>query len=140
MWYFENKEFTSENIGDSIGFVYLITNLQTGRKYIGKKLFTKAKTQQKKGKRKKRLRVESDWMNYYGSNKELQEHVQELGPEHFRRDILMLCKSRAECSYWELYHQITTHALLKHDEYYNSYVGARVNRAHLKLSFTTPKI
>ena len=36
-WLYKNKEVT-EIPEDSIGFVYLITNLTNSRKYIGKKL------------------------------------------------------------------------------------------------------
>ena len=63
MWLYEDAEFTDvpDNI---IGFVYKITNTQTGKQYIGKKLFTFAKQKSVKGKRK-RFRVESDWRGYY---------------------------------------------------------------------------
>ena len=92
-WFYHNttKEFTEEDIKDYFGFVYLITNTQTGRKYIGKKFFTKSKTRQIKGKKKK-SRVSSDWMKYWGSNTELQEEVKLLGEGIFRREILHLCK------------------------------------------------
>ncbi len=78
-WFFLNTkdEFTEEHIGEAFGFVYMITHLKTGRKYIGKKFFTKSKTRQVKGK-KKRSRVSSDWMTYWGSNKKLQEEVKEM--------------------------------------------------------------
>ena len=36
-WFYQDKEVT-EIPEDSIGFVYLITNLTNNRKYIGKKL------------------------------------------------------------------------------------------------------
>ena len=62
MWFYHNtiEQFKEEDIQDHYGFVYLITHIKTGRKYIGKKFFTKAKTKQVKGKKKK-LRVSSDW-------------------------------------------------------------------------------
>ena len=99
-WFFHNTtdEFTEEHIGEAFGFVYMITHLKTGRKYIGKKFFTKSKTKQVKGK-KKRSRVSSDWMTYWGSNKKLQEEVKENGVDQYVREILHLCKSRSECSY-----------------------------------------
>ena len=54
-WYYYNtpQEFTEEDIGEAFGFVYLITHNSTGKKYIGKKFFTKSKTKQVKGKKKK---------------------------------------------------------------------------------------
>ena len=73
-WQYKNTDFTEEQIGDSYGFVYLITNLENNRKYIGKKLFWFSKTKQVKGK-KKRIKVPSDWQTYYGSSDELQKDV-----------------------------------------------------------------
>jgi hypothetical protein len=62
-WYLHNtaQEFTEDMIGGAFGMVYLITHTPTGKKYVGKKFFTKAKTRQVKGK-KKRSRVASDWI------------------------------------------------------------------------------
>ena len=85
MWFYNNVEFT--DVGEYVGFVYLITNITNDRKYIGKKNFYFSKSRIVKGKRK-RTKVESDWKNYYGSNKELQEDVETLGPHNFKREIL----------------------------------------------------
>ena len=86
-WYYNEKEFTEDLIGDSYGFVYLITNLENNRKYIGKKLFWFSKTKQVKGK-KKRIKVPSDWQTYYGSSDELQKDVILYGQDKFQRQIL----------------------------------------------------
>jgi hypothetical protein len=130
-WFFLNTkdEFTEEHIGEAFGFVYMITHLKTGRKYIGKKFFTKSKTKQVKGK-KKRSRVSSDWMTYWGSNKKLQEEVKENGEDQYVREILHLCKSRSECSYWETFEIFTRHALLN-ESYYNEWVSCRIRKDHL---------
>jgi hypothetical protein len=130
-WFFLNTtdEFTEEHIGEAFGFVYMITHLKTGRKYIGKKFFTKSKTKQVKGK-KKRSRVSSDWITYWGSNKKLQEEVKENGKDQYVREILHLCKTRSECSYWETWEIFTRHALM-HDSYYNEWVSCRIRKDHL---------
>ena len=130
-WFFLNTkdEFTEEHIGEAFGFVYMITHLKTGRKYIGKKFFTKSKTKQVKGK-KKRSRVSSDWMTYWGSNKKLQEEVKENGEDQYVREILHLCKSRSECSYWETFEIFTRHALMN-ESYYNEWVSCRIRKDHL---------
>jgi hypothetical protein len=130
-WFFLNTtdEFTEEHIGEAFGFVYMITHLKTGRKYIGKKFFTKSKTKQVKGK-KKRSRVSSDWMSYWGSNKKLQEEVKENGKDQYVREILHLCKTRSECSYWETWEIFSRHALM-HDSYYNEWVSCRIRKDHL---------
>lgn len=128
-WLYENKEFTEELIQDNVGYVYIILNNLTGKRYIGKKLFTAAKTKQVKGKKKK-YRVSSDWQNYYGSNKELQDDVLKFGTENFTRKILMLCKTRSIANYMESYYIFSSHALCS-DLYYNGWVSARVTRKHL---------
>jgi hypothetical protein len=125
-WIFEDKPFTQDMVGDSVGFVYEITCLPTGRKYLGKKLFTRAKTRQVK-KKKKRFRVESDWANYYGSNEKLLNDVKNLGKEHFHRQILRVCKSKAEASYFEAKYQFDRDALLS-ETYYNQWLYVRVRK------------
>ncbi len=129
MWFFHNKEFTEDDIGDAIGFVYCITNLTNNRKYIGKKLFTKAGRKQVKGKIKK-VRKVSDWLLYYGSNDELKKDVASLGTDNFKREILYLCKSRSECSYLETAEIFMRDALLK-EEYYNSWVTCKIHKSHV---------
>lgn len=131
-WYFHNTpvEFTENDVKDHFGFVYLITHNQSGRKYVGKKFFTKSKTKQVKGK-KKRTRVKSDWEDYYGSNKELLDEIAINGKEKYTREILHLCKTRAECQYYETYEIFCRHALLS-ENYYNAWVFCRIRKDHLK--------
>ena len=130
-WYFHNttSEFTEDDIGDAFGFVYIITHKKTGQKYIGKKFFTKSKTKQVKGK-KKRSRVKSDWESYWGSNKKLQEDVKKNGENEYTREILHLCKTRSECSYWESWEIFTRHALIL-ETYYNEWISCRIRKDHL---------
>jgi hypothetical protein len=130
MWVYNGQQFTVDMIGDYYGFVYLITNKLDNRKYIGKKFFTKAGTKQVKGKRKK-IRKDSDWETYYGSNKNLIEDVLNLGAENFIREILYLCKTRSECAYWETHEIFVSRALLSR-KYYNDWVMVRVRKDHLK--------
>ena len=115
-----------------IGFVYLITNLTTGQKYIGKKLAQFKKTRPPlKGKRlKRRTTVESDWRDYWGSSERLQADVNTLGPEHFTREILYLCKSKAEMSYLEAREQFERR-VLESDDYYNGIINVRVGGSNI---------
>ena len=133
MWYFNNEVFDPKpeqlDPKKEIGFVYLITNLVDGRKYIGKKLFFSSKTKQIKGKKKK-TKVESDWRSYYGSNDEIKQDVIQLGKDNFRREILYFCRSKSECSYWEAYEQFTRKAILD-KTYYNQWLTVKVTRKHL---------
>jgi hypothetical protein len=130
MWIYKDKEFTEDDIKNHFGFVYCITNLNNNKKYIGKKFFTKSGRKQTKGKVKK-IRVSSDWMDYYGSNKTLQEEVDSSNKIDYRREILYLCKTRSECSYYESYEIFVRNALIS-DQYYNDWVSCRVRRSNLK--------
>ena len=127
-WYY--KDVPYEHDGVSFGFVYLIENLSTGRKYIGRKYFTQAGYRTVKGKRKK-IRKESDWQDYYGSNETLKREVAEIGADNFRRTILHLCKSKSECSYFELREQIDNR-VLESDAWYNDWITAKIRKDHLK--------
>ena len=125
-WTYQNQivEEIPEGI---IGFVYLITNLKTGQKYIGKKLaqFKRTKPPLKGKKLKRRSTVESDWRDYWGSSERLQADVQQLGPENFTREILYYCTSKAEMSYIEAREQFDRR-VLETDEYYNGIINVRV--------------
>ena len=118
-WFFHNtaEQFNIDDAEGYFGFVYLITHNPTGRKYIGKKFFTKAGVRQIKGKKKK-IRKTSDWETYWGSNVELQAEITKNVEEQYTREILHLCKSRSECSYMETFEIFNRHALLS-NSYYN---------------------
>lgn len=131
-WYFENKPIQSELVVDFIGFVYIITNMTNDRKYIGKKLLKFKKTKTIKGK-KKRILYNSDWETYWGSNLELKNDIKILGEHKFKREIIKLCKTKSELSYFELKEQIIRGALETKD-YYNAWIMVRVRKDHLKLS------
>jgi len=123
---------------DCVGFVYLITNIVSGRKYIGKKLAKFAKTTYKtiklkngtKKKKKIRSKIESDWQDYYGSNLELNKDVELLGKENFTREILHYCKSKAATSYIEAREQFDR-KVLESQEYYNGQISVRVHGSHI---------
>lgn len=134
-WQYNNQTFTEDMIGDNYGFVYIITNLSTNKKYIGKKFFYSTKTKQVKGKKKKE-KVFSDWQSYYGSNQVLKEDVVSLGKDNFKREIIHLCLSKGECNYMEAYEQFVNDILRKPHEYYNHWIMVRVQRSHLKKFLT----
>ena len=132
-WMYEDKEFspTDEFLEPYQGFVYVVTEESTGKKYIGKKFFWKPKILPKNSKRKKRIKtkVQSDWRDYYGSSAEVKLLVE--GGNVFRRDILRLCFSKGELTYHELREQMINDVLLKPDEYYNAFVGGKIHRKHV---------
>lgn len=133
MWIYDGNEFTSEMIGDYVGFVYIITIKHTGKKYLGKKLFESTRRLAPlKGKTRKRKVVkESDWKTYYGSSEDVKLLVEEMGPDNFEREIIHLCEKRGEMSYLELYEQIVRGVLLS-DDWYNGIVQAKIHKNHVK--------
>jgi hypothetical protein len=138
MWTY-NSEIVESLPDDCVGFVYNITNLTTGRQYIGKKLAKFSKTSYKtvtlkngtKKKKKIKSKIDSDWMEYYGSSIELNKDVESLGKDKFAREILFFCKSKAECSYIEAREQFTRR-VLESDDYYNGQISVRVHGSHIK--------
>jgi hypothetical protein len=134
----ENNWLYSEefNPQDYFGFVYKITNLTNSKFYIGKKYFYHT-SNVKLGKKElaalpvtrgrksttKQVIKESDWRSYWGSSKELQQDVKELGAEMFECVILKLCKDKKELTYYELHYQCTNECLLSYDSYNDNILG-----------------
>ena len=131
MWYYNNELFESTP-EEFQGFVYQITELHTNKKYIGKKNFWKPKILpiNKTRKRRVRTRVESDWKTYFSSSSQIQKLVEETGEEKFKREILKLCKTKGEMSYYEAKLQFEKNVLFR-DDYYNEFIGCRVHSKHL---------
>jgi len=132
-WIFQDKEFTSEDIGKWFGFVYRVTDKTDGRKYIGKKQFFNTKTLPPlKGQKKKRKKVtESDWVDYFGSNDVIKGLVISDGRDRFEREILKLCRSSSECTYYEAKMQFEYDVLLNPD-YFNDYIMCRISGSHMR--------
>lgn len=116
--------------GEYYGFVYIITNITSGRKYIGKKFFWVTKRRQV-NKVKKRYKVESDWKDYWSSSDELKLDVEKLGKENFSREIIHLCKSKGVTNYLEAKEQFLNNVLENPSLWYNSWIMVRVNISHL---------
>ena len=132
MWIYNDEPF-QDTPDEYQGFVYCITEISTGKKYIGKKFFWRPKILpvNKTRKRRVRTRVESDWREYFGSNDTVKQLVESKGPEEFKREILRLCKTKGECSYYEAKLQFE-HDVLLSDEYYNAFIGCKIHASHLK--------
>jgi len=112
-----------------IGFVYEILNIKTGRYYIGKKqlysntkkrLTKKELTQiETKGRKPtfKKVVKESNWKEYWGSNKQLLEDIKTLGKNNFQRQILKLCYNKKQLTYWEIHYQCERNVLNDENSY-----------------------
>ena len=131
-WTYQGTTFTSDDINDFFGYVYCITNLQTGRKYIGRKYFVQ-KRKPRSGKGKRRVTSESDWKKYYGSSDELKGDLKKFGKGIFKREILSLHKTKGIVNFEEpkqlFLNNVLTEAL---DDgtpaYYNSNILGRYMR------------
>lgn len=124
---------------DYYGFVYRITVSNSeelpadmrGRIYIGKKQFgySKKKRLSKKkrretGKRVERVEVDSKWLGYFGSNKQLVEDVKNFGEQHFKREVLHLCYTKTQLSYYEVKEQIEHRVLMVNS--YNGWISCKI--------------
>ena len=142
VWLYEQQQIETLP-EDCVGFVYLITNKLSGRKYIGKKLAKFSKTSYKvvklkngnKKRKKIRSKIDSDWQLYYGSNDQLNKDISELGSDNFTREILFYCTSKAACSYIEAREQFN-HRVLESDDYYNGQIVCRIHGSHIKNKIT----
>lgn len=130
-WTYKNRnEF--EVPDGAFGFVYQITNLENGMKYIGRKYLSKAKTTSKrvslkngtKVTKKKKSRVESDWKGYMGSCKPLLESIKELGKDRFQFEILAFGNTKGQVNFLEEFVQMRAGVMFR-DDYYNDSIGAR---------------
>jgi len=139
MWNYYGKLY-KETPEEYQGFVYQITELDTGKMYIGKKNFWKPKILPKNSKRSRRVRtrVESDWRTYFGSSEEVKLLIEKKGEENYKREILRLCQTKGEMSYYEAKLQFEKDVLLS-NEYYNNFIGCKIHSRHLpkNLSDTT---
>ncbi len=129
-WTFKGTTFTSDDINDFFGFVYCITNLQTGKKYIGRKYFTQRR-KPRTGKRK--ITSESDWKKYYGSSEELKQDIKQFGRGIFKREIISLHKTKGTVNFEETKQLFLNNVLTESLDdgtpaYYNSNILGRYMR------------
>ena len=123
-WTFDGKEFDSEDISDSYGFVYCITTPE-GQKYIGRKYFWSIR--KVKGK-SRRQRSESDWKTYYGSSDVLKAKIKESNKKLFKREIISLHSTKGRVNYFEVKEQFA-HDVLERDDYINENISGKWHRS-----------
>ena len=124
-WVYKDTTFTSNDIGDFFGFVYRITNLQSGKQYIGRKYFYQFR--KPRGKSRK-VKSESDWKKYYGSSDELNADRKSLGNECFKREIISLHTTKGWVNYEETRQLFLNNVLSETENYYNSNILGRYMR------------
>jgi len=131
-------EILNETPDNYFGFVYLIKNKKTGKKYIGRKYFGTTRRVKVKGKkRRKVIRKESDWATYLGSSKTLIKDIETLGKQNFEFTILIMGETKGQVNYLEenIHHRFHVSA---RDEFYNDCIGPR-RFAKVRLDETVAK-
>lgn len=135
MWLYENKEFdpAEHALNCLAGFVYLITDLSNNKKYIGKKNFwSTRRLPPLKGKSRRRVKkIESDWREYFSSSEEVKSLVENHGADRFKREIIRLCETKGEMSYYETKAQFDNEVLFR-DDYYNEFIGCKIHAKHVR--------
>ena len=109
------------------GFVYIITNTISNRKYIGKKqcITTKKRPPLKGKKNKRHEKVETDWKSYTSSSNDVNKDIESIGKYNFTFKIVKYCNSKWELSYHEAKIQFEREVLLT-NEYYNGIINLRI--------------
>tara|TARA_B100000780_G_scaffold266782_1_gene223259 strand:- start:169 stop:651 length:483 start_codon:yes stop_codon:yes gene_type:complete len=133
-WTYKSNEMVdiTQFPNNTYGFVYIVTHKPTGKAYIGRKIlqFTKKVKLGKKelaalagivGRRPSyKLAVkESDWKNYYGSQKDIKQLLVEGKKDEFERIILKCVSSKKALTYFEIKYQMVYQVLEKPDEFFN---------------------
>ena len=126
-WIYQGEVFTEEDVKDYVGFVYLITHLPTGKKYLGRKYL---KQHRKPKGAKRRVTQPSNWKKYYGSNLELKALVKEEGEQNFKREIISLHNSVGKTNFEEtrllFLHNVLTEKLENGESaYFNNQILSR---------------
>lgn len=134
-WIYKGREIKSEEDLPTdkkyIGFIYLMTQISTGKKYIGRKLLYKPKYKTV-NKKKKRFMVQSDWLDYYSSSPVINEHIEQHGKDDFTREILTFVTSKGSLVYSEELALYLVGALENPDLWINENIRSKVYRTWCK--------
>lgn len=95
------------DISEWFGFIYRITELSSGKEYLGKKQFHQHLRKAVKGKvNKKKVIKESDWKTYTSSSTHINKAIADFGKDKFKFEIESLHKTRGSLVYAEVRYQV----------------------------------
>lgn len=138
-WLYKGKVLEEDDIPPkAAGFIYLITHKATGRRYIGRKLLTRAHRRQK-NKKIIRSRVESDWREYWSSSPELLAAIEAEGTDNFVREVLMFAPTKGLMNYLEERFQYTL-GVLESEDWYNTNIRAKMFGRNILGKFDTDEL
>lgn len=133
-WTYQGKEILEEEdipFENAMGFIYLITQKSTGKRYIGRKLLVKTSKKLIKGKKKK-ITSQSDWQKYWSSSPQIKEWIKDAGgTSDFTREILGFVSSKGSLVYIE---ELALYELgvLESDNWLNNNIRSKVYRTWVK--------
>lgn len=137
-WLYKGKVLYDTDIPEkAAGFIYIITH-KSGKKYIGRKLLTKAHRRQK-NKKIIRSRVESDWREYWSSSPEINKIIEEEGTDNFVREILMFADTKGQLNYLEEKFLYCVGAL-ESDIWYNSNIRSKMFKRNILNKINTDEL
>jgi hypothetical protein len=138
MWLYNQKEVKelTDMPENTFGFIYEVTHVPTGRKYLGKKQLISvqnkplgkkelAELTDKRASKKKKVIKESDWKTYYGSNPEIRQLIKNKKQSEFTREILMFVPSKKLLTYYENKFLFINEVIEPHTNYINDNIEGR---------------
>jgi hypothetical protein len=147
-WIYKGKIITeiTDMPENTFGFIYEVTHLPTGKKYLGKKQLMSitnkalgkkelALITDKRLSKKKQVIKESDWKTYYGSQTEIKQLIKDGNKEDFKREILCFVSTKKLLTYYETKYLFVNEVLEPGSIYFNDNVEGR----YFKKDFDTPK-
>ena len=139
MWLYKDKQINQ--LSDMpepqpFGFIYEVTHIPTGRKYLGKKQLISVQNKplgkkelaaltDKRASKKKQVIKESDWKTYYGSNPEIKSLIKEGKQLEFKREILMFVPTKKLLTYYENKFLFINEVIEPHTNYINDNIEGR---------------
>lgn len=114
MWLYQDKEIKelTDMPENTFGFIYEVTHVPTGRKYLGRKQLISIQRKalgkrelalltDKRASKKKTVTKETDWKTYYGSHPEIKQMIKDKKQSEFTREILTFVSSKKQLTYYE---------------------------------------
>ena len=139
MWLYKDKQINQ--LSDMpepqpFGFIYEVTHIPTGRKYLGKKQLISIQNKplgkkelaaltDKRASKKKQVTKESDWKTYYGSNPEIKSLIKQGKQSEFSREILIFVPTKKLLTYYENKFLFINEVIEPHTNYINDNIEGR---------------
>lgn len=141
MWIYQNKEINelSDMPVGTFGFVYEVTHIPSGQKYIGRKQLISVQKKalgkrelalltDKRASKKKTVTKETDWKEYYGSHPEIKQMIKEGKQLEFIREILIFVPTKKQLTYFEDKYLYMKGVIEPGSIYYNDNLSGRFFR------------